>query len=70
MHVIHHVEYLPNMSLRVLIYIGEMDETTGTPLLEMEYMKREISINNPHLESKKNVLISPLIKYVDLFVSN
>ena len=63
MHVIHHVKYLPNMSLHVLIFIGEMDETTGTPLLEMKNMGHEKSINNPHFTSKKNVIISPLIRY-------
>ena len=51
------------MSLHVLIYTGEMDETSGTPLLEMKNMEREKSINNPHLKSKKNVFISPLIRY-------
>ena len=36
MHVIHHVKYLPNISLRVLICVHKIDETTGTPLLEMK----------------------------------
>jgi hypothetical protein len=52
-----------------------MDEATGTPLLEMKNIEREKSINNPHLKSKKNVVINPLIRYSihfeqSTFVSN
>jgi hypothetical protein len=39
-----------------------MDETTGTPLLEMKSLNGEMSINNPNLKSKKSMIISPLIR--------
>ncbi len=40
------------MHEKLFLYIGNMDETTGTPLLQMKNMDREKSINDPHLKSK------------------
>ena len=55
---IRHIQYLHE----IFLYIGVMDEATGTPLLEMKSLNEKKSINNPNLKSKKSMIISPLIR--------
>ena len=56
------------MHEKLFLYLGNMDETTGTPLLQMKNVDREKSINDPHLKSK-SMVISPLIRLVILWFS-